>query len=223
MVTEHSYVVWFEDVGRADVALVGGKSASLGEMIQTLGPKGIHVPPGFATTSDAYWRFLDENNLRGRVIAHLADLAAGRLTLLETGKAIRTAILQGAWPKAIAEAIVTAYRELCRRTALTNISVAVRSSATAEDLPQASFAGQQESYLNIRGEQPLLDACRNCMASLFTDRAIAYRQAQGFDHTRVALTVGVQRMVRSDLGGGDHFARKAPRSVLIESKIWLAV
>ena len=201
MVTERSHVVWFEDVGRADVALVGGKSASLGEMIQTLGPKGIRVPPGFATTSDAYWRFLDENNLRVQIVAHLADLAAGRLTLPEAGKAIRTAILQGAWPKAIAEAIVTAYAELCRRTGLTDISVAVRSSATAEDLPQASFAGQQESYLNIRGAQALLDACRNCIASLFTDRAIAYRQAQGFDHMRVALTVGVQRMVRSDLGG----------------------
>ena len=194
-------VVWFEDIGRADVAQVGGKSASLGEMIRTLGPKGIRVPPGFATTSDAYWRFLDENKLRPRMNAILADLAAGRLTLSEAGKAIRTAILQGAWPGAIKDAIVKAYGELCRRTGLTDISVAVRSSATAEDLPQASFAGQQESYLNIRGEQALLDACRSCMASLFTDRAIAYRQAQGFDHMRVALTVGVQRMVRSDLGG----------------------
>ncbi|MEQ1519777.1 MAG: phosphoenolpyruvate synthase [Aestuariivirga sp.] len=196
-----SHVVWFEDVGRADVALVGGKSASLGEMTQTLGPKGIRVPPGFATTSDAYWQFLDENSLRPRMNALLAELAAGRLTLSEAGKAIRTAILQGAWPGAIKDAIIAAYGELCRRTGLTDISVAVRSSATAEDLPQASFAGQQESYLNIRGEQALLDACRNCMASLFTDRAIAYRQAQGFDHMRVALTVGVQRMVRSDLGG----------------------
>ena len=201
MTVARSHVVWFEDVGRADVALVGGKSSSLGEMTQTLGPKGIRVPPGFATTSNAYWHFLDENNLRPRMNAILADLAAGRLTLPEAGKAIRTAILQGAWPGAIKDAIVAAYGELCRRTGLTDISVAVRSSATAEDLPQASFAGQQESYLNIRGAQALLDACRNCMASLFTDRAIAYRQAQGFDHMRVALTVGVQRMVRSDLGG----------------------
>ena len=160
MVIERPNVVWFEDVGRANVALVGGKSASLGEMIRALGPKGIRVPPGFATTSDAYWCFLDENNLRPRMDALLADLSAGRLTLPEAGKAIRTAILQGKWPSAIAEAIVTAYRELCRRTAQTSVSVAVRSSATAEDLPQASFAGQQESYLNIRGEQALLDACQ---------------------------------------------------------------
>ena len=114
---------------------------------------------------------------------------------------IRSAILQGTWPGAIAEAIVIAYRELGRRAGLSDMSVAVRSSATAEDLPQASFAGQQESFLNIRGEKALLDACRSCIASLFTDRAIAYRQAQGFDHMRVALTVGVQRMVRADVGG----------------------
>ena len=200
MVTGRPNVVWFEDVGRADVALVGGKTSSLGEMIRTLGPKGIHVPPGFATTSEAYWLFLNENNLRPRMEALLADLAAGELGLPDAGRAIRSAILQGVWPGAVAGAIVNTYRELGRRTAQSDVSVAVRSSATAEDLPQASFAGQQESYLNIRGEQSLLDACKKCMASLFTDRAIAYRQAQGFDHMRVALTVGVQRMVRSDLG-----------------------
>jgi pyruvate, water dikinase len=200
MVTERPNVVWFEDIGRADVALVGGKSASLGEMIGTLGPKGIRVPPGFATTADAYWRFLDENKLRPRMTELLADLAAGKRSLPDTGKAIRSAILQGTWPPAMAEAIAAAYLELGRRAGSANVDVAVRSSATAEDLPQASFAGQQESYLNISGQQALLNACRQCMASLFTDRAIAYRQAQGFDHTRVALTVGVQRMVRSDLG-----------------------
>jgi pyruvate, water dikinase len=201
MVAERANVVWFEEIGRTDVKLVGGKSASLGEMIRALAPKGIRVPPGFATTSQAYWRFLDENKLRAYMGERLADLAAGKRTLPETGKAIRTAILQGTWPQDIADAIGAAYQDLGRRAGATDVDVAVRSSATAEDLPQASFAGQQESYLNISGQQALLQACRQCMASLFTDRAIAYRQAQGFDHMRVALTVGVQRMVRSDLWG----------------------
>ncbi|MGB8818868.1 MAG: phosphoenolpyruvate synthase [Rhizobiaceae bacterium] len=201
MATEHPNLVWFENIGRTDVALVGGKSASLGEMIRTLGPKGIRVPPGFATTSHAYWRFLDANNLRARMGEVLADFAAGKLSLPQTGQTIRAGILQGAWPKAIADEITAAYEELGRRAGSANVDVAVRSSATAEDLPQASFAGQQESYLNISGNAALLDACRQCMASLFTDRAIAYRVAQGFDHMRVALTVAVQRMVRSDLGG----------------------
>ena len=200
MVIQRSNVVWFEDVGRADVALVGGKTASLGEMIRALEPKGIRVPPGFATTSHVYWHFLDENSLRPQMVAHLSDLATGKLTLPEAGKAIRAAIMQGQWPRESSDAILKAYRELCRRAGKDHISVAVRSSATAEDLPQASFAGQQESYLNIHGEQALLHACRLCMASLFTDRAIVYRQAQGFDHMRVALTVAVQSMVRSDLG-----------------------
>lgn len=200
MTNGRSNVVWFENVSRADVALVGGKTSSLGEMIRTLGPKGIHVPPGFATTSDAYWLFIKENSLRPRMESLLADLAAGRLALPDVGRAIRSAILQGDWPDSIATALVDAYRELGRRAGQSDVSVAVRSSATAEDLPQASFAGQQESFLNVRGERALLDACRECIASLYTDRAIAYRQAQGFDHMRVALTVGVQRMVRSDLG-----------------------
>jgi len=194
-------VVWFEDISRADVALVGGKSASLGEMIRALAPKGIRVPPGFATTSYAYWKFLDANHLRPGMTALLADLAAGKLPLAKAGEQIRDAILRAPWPPAIADAITAAYRDLGRRAGLVDPDVAVRSSATAEDLPQASFAGQQESYLNIRGEQALLNACRQCLASLFTDRAIAYRQAQGFDHMHVALTVGVQRMVRSDIGG----------------------
>jgi len=199
--TSRSDVVWFEDIGRGDVALVGGKSASLGEMIRALSPGGIRVPPGFATTATAYWRFLDENNIRQRIASALADLAARKLSLAEAGKAIRSDILKAEWPRPTADAIVEAYRELGRRAATSDVDVAVRSSATAEDLPNASFAGQQESYLNVRGERDLLVACRNCLASLFTDRAISYRQAQGFDHMKVALTIGVQRMVRSDLCG----------------------
>jgi pyruvate, water dikinase len=193
-------VVWFEDLRRGDVARVGGKNASLGEMVGNLAAQGVEVPPGFATTADAYWRFVEHNRLQERIASELADLKAGRTTLPEAGQAIRSAFLRADWPKDIAVAIASAYTELCRRADRLDADVAVRSSATAEDLPDASFAGQQETFLNIRGARPLLDACRRCYASLFTDRAISYREAKGFDHLKVALSVGVQRMVRSDLG-----------------------
>ncbi len=195
------HILWFADVSRTDVARVGGKNASLGEMVRNLGNKGVRVPDGFATTADAYWQFLAANGLPERIDGAMKELAAGKVPLAETGKTIRTAILESAWPKDLEEAITSAYAELCRRADKTDADVAVRSSATAEDLPEASFAGQQESYLNIRGPAALLDACRRCYASLFTDRAISYRHAKGFDHMKVALSVGVQRMVRSDLGG----------------------
>jgi pyruvate,water dikinase len=195
------HLLWFEKVGRGDVARVGGKNASLGEMVANLAAKGVRVPPGFATTADAYWRFIDANGLKEKIAAALADLAAGKATLAETGSAIRALFVKSEWPAETAKAIREAYKELCERAGKTDADVAVRSSATAEDLPDASFAGQQETYLNIRGEAALLDACRRCYASLFTDRAISYRQVKGFDHMKVALSVGVQRMVRSDLGG----------------------
>ena len=194
-------MIWFEKLGRGDVARVGGKNASLGEMVRNLDKKGVRVPPGFATTADAYWRYVEANGLRRVIADSLAALEAGHAPLAEVGATIRREFLRGTWPKDIAEAIQAAYRELCRRAGKTDADVAVRSSATAEDLPDASFAGQQETYLNIRGEAALLDACRRCYASLFTDRAISYRKAKGFDHLKVALSVGVQRMVRSDLGG----------------------
>ena len=194
-------MVWFEKLGRGDVSLVGGKNASLGEMVRHLGERGVRVPPGFATTAQSYWRFVDANGLREAMVDSLAALEAGHAPLAEVGATIRHEFLRGTWPQDIAEAIRTAYQELCRRTGKANADVAVRSSATAEDLPDASFAGQQESYLNIRGEKALLDACRRCYASLFTDRAISYRRAKRFDHLKVALSVGVQTMVRSDLGG----------------------
>ena len=194
-------VIWFEEVRRSDVASVGGKNSSLGEMVQTLAPKGIRIPPGFATTAEAYWDYVEANGFREKLAALLADLAAGKATLAETGKEIRALLLRGEWPEKTASAIVGAYRRLCERTGKDEVDVAVRSSATAEDLPDASFAGQQETFLNIRGEKALLEACRRCYASLFTDRAISYRQAKGFDHMAVALSVGVQQMVRSDLGG----------------------
>ncbi|MEQ9334148.1 phosphoenolpyruvate synthase [Thalassobaculum sp.] len=195
------FVVRFDYLRRADVPRVGGKNASLGELIGNLSAAGVRVPPGFATTADAYWRFVDHNRLRDMIATTLADLAAGRLPLAEAGQAIRRAFLAGDWPDDVAGAIRGGYRELCRRAGRDEADVAVRSSATAEDLPDASFAGQQESFLNIRGEDALVDACRRCFASLFTDRAISYRQAKGFDHLKVALSVGVQRMVRADLGG----------------------
>lgn len=201
MTVNNSHVIWFEEIGRGDVSRVGGKNASLGEMIGKLTARGVRVPAGFATTAEAYWRFVESNRLEPVIASTLADLEAGRVTLAEAGRTIRHAFLRGDWPAEIAEAISFAYRDLCRRAGRADADVAVRSSATAEDLPNASFAGQQETYLNIRGEQTLLDACRRCLASLFTDRAITYRQAKGFDHMKVALSVGVQSMVRSDLGG----------------------
>ena len=194
-------VVSLDAVSRGDVARVGGKNASLGEMIRTLSGKGVRVPAGFATTAEAYWRFLEANALNERMTGPLADLETGRANLQEVGAAIRAAMLRSGIPDDLAAAIREAYGALGGTDGHADLAVAVRSSATAEDLPEASFAGQQETFLNIRGEAALLDACRRCFASLFTDRAIAYRKAHGFDHMKVALSVGVQRMVRADIGG----------------------
>jgi pyruvate,water dikinase len=196
-----AHVVWFDNLKRSDVAKVGGKNSSLGEMIQELGLQGVDVPPGFATTSDAYWHFVDENQIRESIGKSIADWTAGKASLSETGAAIRQLFLRADWPAATAAAIVEAYRGLADRAGQPDVSVAVRSSATAEDLPDASFAGQQETFLNIVGETELLQACKRCFASLFTDRAISYRQTKGFDHMKVALSVGIQQMVRSDIGG----------------------
>jgi pyruvate, water dikinase len=194
-------VIWFEDLARGDVARVGGKNASLGEMVRSLGAQGIRVPPGFATSADAFRGYLRENALDGTIRTALRKLSGGRLTLQQVGAVIRQAILEGEWPEATRTAILAAYQALGQRVGSAAPPVAVRSSATAEDLPDASFAGQQETFLNICGDAALLEACRRCYASLFTDRAISYRIAKGFDHEKVALSVGVQRMVRSDLGG----------------------
>ncbi len=200
MTSDFRQVIWFEKLGKDDVPRVGGKNASLGEMVGHLASQGVRVPPGFATTAEAYWQFIEANRLGQMITDSLAALEAGHAPLAEVGTAIRRAFLRAMWPQDIAEAIQASYRELCRRAGKADADVAVRSSATAEDLPDASFAGQQETFLNIRGDTALLDACRRCYASLFTDRAISYRRAKGFDHMKVALSVGVQRMVRSDLG-----------------------
>ena len=194
-------VIRFEELRRQDVAEVGGKNSSLGELISQLARSGVQVPSGFATTAGVYRAFLGTNDLLPMMRGALAAWELGASTLAETGSAIRAAILHGSWPSHEAAAIVSAYRTLCETAGRTDAAVAVRSSATAEDLPDASFAGQQETYLNIRGEEALLNACRRCFASLFTDRAISYRRTRGFEHMSVALSVGVQIMVRSDLGG----------------------
>ena len=201
MSNESLEVIRFDALGRGDVARVGGKNASLGEMVQNLAARGVRVPPGFATTAAAYWRFVEANGLKDAIAATLSELERGKVALSEAGETIRRAFLRGEWPAETAKAIAAAYRELCARTGKAEADVAVRSSATAEDLPDASFAGQQETFLNIRGEAALLDACRRCYASLFTDRAISYREARGFGHLDVALSVGVQCMVRADTGG----------------------
>lgn len=195
------WVIWLEDVRRTDIADVGGKNASLGEMIAGLSKRGIRIPAGFATSAQAYWHFIEANGLREPIRSLLEAWEAGRDTLGKTGATIRQMILQGRWPADLEDELTSAYRDLSLRLGANAISVAVRSSATAEDLPTASFAGQQESYLNISGEQALMDACRRCYASLFTDRAISYRQINGFDQMKIALSIGIQQMVRSDLGG----------------------
>ncbi|MFO7561516.1 MAG: phosphoenolpyruvate synthase [Enhygromyxa sp.] len=192
---------WFEDLGRADVDEVGGKNASLGELLRNLRDAGVRVPGGFATTAEAYRRFVAHNQLEPVLREQTQALAGGQRSLEQVGEAVRRAIRHGEFPDEIAESIRSAYAELCRRHQVDELPVAVRSSATAEDLPEASFAGQQETYLNVRGAEDLLAACRDCYASLFTNRAINYRQERGFDHLKLALSVGVQKMVRADTAG----------------------
>jgi len=217
---EQALVLWFEDVGMNDVSLVGGKNASLGEMIQQLTPKGINVPGGFATTAYAYRYFIKQAGLEPKLRQLFADLDVESLSNLRSrGRQARALILNTPFPTELDIAIIEAYDRLCQQHSIDfsyceqfeeeekevckkytyDVDVAVRSSATAEDLPDASFAGQQETYLNVHDIQCVLEACHKCFASLFTDRAISYRTIKGFDHFDVALSVGVQKMVRSDL------------------------
>lgn len=195
------YVVWFDEVGMGDVPRVGGKNASLGELTRSLSAEGIRVPEGFATTAAAYRAFVASNGIEPAIRDLLSRYRAGALPLREAGQALRGLFLSGEFPAEIADTVVGAYRALAERMGTAaSPAVAVRSSATAEDLPEASFAGAQETFLNVVGERDLMRACRRCYASLFTDRAIAYREVQGFDHSAIALSIGVQSMVRSDLG-----------------------
>ncbi|MEA5566785.1 phosphoenolpyruvate synthase [Anabaena sp. UHCC 0399] len=196
---EKSLVLWFDQVGITDIALVGGKNASLGEMIQQLTSKGVNVPTGFATTAYAYRYFIQSAGLEAKLRELFADLDVEDVKNLQArGKQARSLLMNTPFPLELQKAIARAYESLCELYN-PNTDVAVRSSATAEDLPDASFAGQQESYLNIVGVEALLTACHQCFASLFTDRAISYRHTKGFDHFSIALAVGVQKMVRSDL------------------------
>jgi pyruvate, water dikinase len=194
-----SSILWFDKIGIDDVPLVGGKNASLGEMVRELAARGVRVPNGFAITAEAYRGFLKEGRLDQTIRETLEGLDTRDLeNLRKRGLKIRQAMVSASLPTDLEQAIVEAYDRLSDQ-ARGPVDVAVRSSATAEDLPDASFAGQQETYLNVQGRQALLEACKRCFASLFTDRAISYRTDKGFDHLKIALSIGVQRMVRSDL------------------------
>ncbi|MBL1176167.1 phosphoenolpyruvate synthase [Pantanalinema sp. GBBB05] len=196
---ETAFVLKFEQVGLSDIPLVGGKNASLGEMIQQLTSKGVNVPNGFATTAYAYRYFIETAGLEEKLRLLFADLDVEDMnSLRQVGKQARLLMMQTPFPQDLQDAIAAGYTELCQQYGA-DTDVAVRSSATAEDLPDASFAGQQETYLNVHGLQGVLESCHKCFASIFTDRAISYRTIKGFDHFEVALSVGVQKMVRSDL------------------------
>ena len=196
---KQAFVLWFDEIGINDIPIVGGKNASLGEMIGELTPKGVNVPTGFATTAYAYRYFIKSAGLEEKLRNLFADLDVDDLQNLRTrARKARKLLLHTPFPKDFRSAIATSYKKLCERYNA-DTDVAVRSSATAEDLPDASFAGQQETYLNVTTAEEVLAATHRCFASLFTDRAISYRQTKGFDHFDVALAVGVQKMVRSDL------------------------
>lgn len=203
---QNPYIIRFSEMTIEDVPKVGGKNASLGEMVKHLKPLGVNIPDGFATTSDAFRHFLKSNKLDERIEKILDDYHSDKTDLDNAGRSIRLLFQKSTFPIALAESIQKAYRELSMMfrpdshdgPGAFHVDVAVRSSATAEDLPNASFAGQQETYLNVQGPENLMTACKNCFASLFTNRAIVYREKMGFDHMNVALSVGVQKMVRAD-------------------------
>ena len=200
----YKHIKFFKEVSLPDIPEVGGKNASLGEMYQNLSPKGINLPNGFATTAKSYYYFLDEAGIRDKIADVLKGLDVNNVRdLKKRGAKIRGIILKAKLPTDFQQEIVYGYRQLSEECGRRNVTVAVRSSATAEDLPDASFAGQQETYLNISGEAHVLQKAKECIASLFTDRAIVYREEKGFDHMKVALSVGVQQMVavRSEAAG----------------------
>ncbi len=199
MTKQKKFILWFNQVGIKDTLRVGGKNASLGEMYRKLVPKGINIPNGFCVTAEAYRYFLKKAGVLPELKKIMAGLDTTKMkNLLDVGARARETVLKAKLPKELEEAILKAYRKLCQEYKTENVDVAVRSSATAEDLPKASFAGQFESYLNIRGEKALLDACKKCFVSFFTNRAISYRVDQGFEHFNIYLCLGIQKMVRSD-------------------------
>ena len=193
-------VVWLKDVGMSDVEKVGGKNASLGEMISGLDSQGVRVPGGFATTAEAFESFLEYSDLKNKINKLLSDLDVTNIQeLTKTGLLIRQWVEEAPFPDGLYQSIVDSYEKLSNELG-SDVTFAVRSSATAEDLPEASFAGQQETYLNVSGIEDILTAVRKVYASLYNDRAISYRVHQGFEHEMVSLSAGIQQMVRSDIG-----------------------
>lgn len=195
------YIKFFKELNNRDVPLVGGKNASIGEMFQELVPVGIKVPNGFAITSDAYWYLLDSGGIKQKIVDLLENVDVTEIDVLKTrSKKIRELIFGTPFPSDLRDEIFQAYKMLSDEYGMNEADVAVRSSATAEDLPDASFAGQQDTYLSVKGQTELIHYIKSCFASLFTDRAVSYRASRGFDHFKVALSVGIQKMVRSDKG-----------------------
>ncbi len=203
---KNALILWFKEITIEDTPLVGGKNSSLGEMYRDLTRKGINIPNGFAVTATAYRMYLKEAGIQKEMKKALSGLNINDLdAVAEAGHRARELIKNAEFPPQLRKEIIEAYMQMCKEYGH-HVDVAVRSSATAEDLPGASFAGQQETYLNVRGEASLMEACKNCFASLFTNRAIVYRHEKGFDHFKVALSIGVQKMVRSDkAGSGEIF------------------
>ncbi len=221
---EYRYIRFFRDISVDDVSSVGGKSASLGEMYQALQNQGVRVPNGFAVTADAYWHLLHSAGIESALRETLASIRAEDIsTLTAAGAKARKQIYEAEFPDDLKNEILCAYNELKGEYGNT-LTLAVRSSATAEDLPTASFAGQQDTYLNVRNDEELIDTCRQCFASLFTDRAISYRAKRGFDHFEVALSITVMKMVRSDIGAsGVMFSLDTEsgfRDVVFINSIW---
>ena len=200
-VQKRKYIRWIEDLSIKDRPVVGGKNATLGDMKRKLKTEGIATPKGFATTSGAYWEVLRTNGMISKVSSLMNELKNGKAPLENIGASIRSLFLHAQLPEQLEKEITDTYKDLCLMTGKEDLEVAVRSSATAEDLPIASFAGMLESFLNVSGEERLIETCRHCYASLFTDRAISYGSRMGFDHMNIGLSIGIHQMVRSDLAG----------------------
>lgn len=219
------YIRFFKELSINNVAEVGGKNASLGEMYNQLSNDGINIPNGFATTSDAYWLLLQQNELKEKIHNTLKDLDATNTTELESkAKEVRDLILNTKIPKELEDEILSAYSNLSKEYETDSVDVAVRSSGTAEDLPDASFAGQQETFLNVNTPNELIKSVHKCFASLFNARAISYRDSRGYDHFKVALSVGIQKMVRSDLSSsGVMFSidtQSGSENLILINSIW---
>jgi len=218
-------ILWFREISKKDVSLVGGKNASLGEMVRTLSKKGVNIPDGFCLTSKAFWYFIKENKIDKKLRDIFKNFNPRSLkSLKETGKVARDLILKSDFPEDLKKEIFTAYQKLSRKYGKDFVDVAVRSSGTSEDIPEASFAGQFETFLNIKGKENLLKGIKKSMASLFNDRAIAYKEEKGFSHLKIALSVGIQKMVRSDLASsGVMFTLDTEtgfRNVVLINSIW---